>query len=53
MRKPEFYSATYAIIENKKWEILFMKRANTGFRDWCYQILYHPTQIRPPKNLKK
>lgn len=38
MRKPEYYSAVYWIIRNSKWEILFQKRQNTGFRDWCFQI---------------
>lgn len=38
MRNPNFYSAVYWIIENEKWEILFQKRANTGFRDWEYQL---------------
>lgn len=38
MRKPGFYSAVYWIIKNEKWEILFQKRANTWFRDWCFQI---------------
>jgi len=38
MAKPEFYSAAYMIIENNNWEILFMKRANTWFRDGAYQI---------------
>ena len=38
MRKPEFYAAAYAIIENEKWEILFMRRQNTWFRDWHFQV---------------
>lgn len=38
MRKPNFYWACYAIIKNRKWEILFQKRKNTGFRDWEYQL---------------
>lgn len=38
MRTPDCYSACYAIIENSKWEILFQKRANTGFRDGCFQM---------------
>ena len=38
MRNPEFYAAVYAIIKNKAWEILFMKRQNTWFKDWCFQI---------------
>jgi len=33
MAKPEFYAAGYMFIENDKWEYLFMRRANTGFRD--------------------
>ena len=37
-RKPNCYSATYWIIKNEKWEILFMRRANTWFRDWMFQI---------------
>jgi len=38
MAKAEFYAAWYMIIENKKWEILFMKRVNTWFRDGAYQV---------------
>lgn len=38
MRKPEFYAAAYAIIENEKWEFLFMRRQNTWFRDWAFQV---------------
>lgn len=38
MRKPEFYSAVFAIIKNKEWNILFQRRQNTGFRDWLYQL---------------
>ena len=38
MAKPEFYAAAYMIIENELWEFLFMKRTNTGFRDWAFQI---------------
>lgn len=38
MRKPEFYSAVYWIIRNEKGEILFQKRQNTWFRDWCFQL---------------
>jgi len=38
MRKPKFYAAAYAIIENEKWEILFMRRQNTWFRDWYFQV---------------
>ena len=38
MRKPEFYAAVYAIIENEKWEILFMKRQNTWFKDGHFQV---------------
>ena len=38
MAKPEFYAAGYMFIENDKWEYLFMKRANTGFRDGAYQV---------------
>jgi len=38
MEKQIFYAAAYIIIENEKWEILFMKRANTGFRDGEYQV---------------
>lgn len=37
-RLPEFYAATYWIIQNKEWNILFQKRQNTWFQDWCYQI---------------
>ncbi len=38
MRNPNFYVAIYWIIKNDLWEILFMKRKNTGFRDWGYQL---------------
>ena len=38
MAKPEFYSAAYMLIENELWEYLFMKRANTWFRDGAFQI---------------
>ena len=38
MAKSEFYAAAYMIIENELWEYLFMKRANTGFRDGAFQI---------------
>jgi len=38
MAKAEFYSAAYMLIENEKWEYLFMQRANTGFRDGAYQV---------------
>lgn len=38
MRKPEFYSAAFAIIKNEDGDILFQKRKNTGFRDWYYQL---------------
>ena len=38
MAKAEFYAATYMIIENEKKEVLFMKRANTGFRDGAFQV---------------
>ena len=38
MSKPEFYAAAYMIIENDLWEILFMKRQNTWFRDWDFQL---------------
>jgi len=38
MQKEQFYAACYAIIENEKWEVLFQKRTNTGFRDGAYQI---------------
>lgn len=38
MRQANFYSAVFAIIKNDKWEILFQKRQNTGFRDWMYQL---------------
>ncbi len=38
MRTPDCYSACYAIIKNSGWEILFQKRANTGYRDWCFQM---------------
>ena len=38
MATPIFYAAAYMIIENEKWEFLFMKRANTGFRDGKYQL---------------
>jgi len=34
----EFYAAWYMIIENEKWEVLFMKRVNTWFRDGTYQV---------------
>ena len=38
MAKAEFYAAVYMIIENEKWEVLFMRRANTGFRDGAFQV---------------
>lgn len=38
MKQPNFYSAVFAIIRNEKWEILFQKRQNTGFRDGMYQL---------------
>ena len=38
MQKPQFYSAAYMIIENELWEVLFSKRANTGYRDWGFQL---------------
>lgn len=38
MAKPEFYSAAYIIIENELWEVLFMRRANTWFRDGGFQL---------------
>ncbi len=38
MRKASFYVALYWIIKNNSGEILFMKRENTGFRDWEYQV---------------
>ncbi|MEA3304759.1 MAG: NUDIX domain-containing protein [Patescibacteria group bacterium] len=38
MAQPNFYSACYAIIENEKKEVLFQRRANTGFLDGCFQI---------------
>jgi len=38
MTKPNFYAAAYIIIENNLWEVLFIKRANTGFRDGAYQV---------------
>ena len=38
MAKAEFYAATYMIIENEKKEVLFMRRANTWFRDWAFQV---------------
>ena len=38
MAKAEFYSAAYMIIENKLWEVLFMRRSNTGYRDWGFQL---------------
>lgn len=38
MRQWEYYSAVFWIIKNKKWEILFQRRANTGFSDWLLQL---------------
>jgi ADP-ribose pyrophosphatase YjhB (NUDIX family) len=38
MQNPNFYAAAYMIIENEKWETLFMKRQNTWFRDWYFQL---------------
>lgn len=38
MRKAEFYSAVFGIIENEKWEILFQKRQNTCYNDWLFQL---------------
>lgn len=36
MQKPEFYGAVYALIENDAWEMLFVKRKNTGYLDGWY-----------------
>lgn len=33
MNTPEFYAAVYWIIENEKWEVLFLQRSNTWFMD--------------------
>jgi len=39
MPKAEFYAAWYAIIENEKGEVLFMKRAeDSPFRGGAYQV---------------
>jgi 8-oxo-dGTP pyrophosphatase MutT (NUDIX family) len=38
MRQWEYYSAVFGIIKNEKWEILFQRRANTGFSDWLLQL---------------
>lgn len=38
MRQANFYSAVFWIIKNKKGEILFQKRKNTGFMDWRFQL---------------
>ncbi len=38
MRNSEYYAAVYWIIENKKGEILLMKRKNTGFMDDKYGL---------------
>ena len=38
MRQPEFYAAVYWIIKNNEWEILMIKRQNTGFRDGHYAL---------------
>ncbi len=38
MAKAEFYGAVYMIIENKKGEVLFMRKSNTGFRDGAFQV---------------
>ena len=37
-RKPHLYWATFAIIENDKWEILLQKRCNTGYYDGWYSL---------------
>jgi len=38
MRSWEYYAAVYGIIENDAWEILLMKRANTGYMDGKYWL---------------
>ena len=39
MRNSEYYSAVYLLLENSKWEILFMKRLYIWFMDWKYWLL--------------
>jgi mutator protein MutT len=38
MRNSEYYAAVYGIIENEKWQILLMKRSNTGYMDGHYGL---------------
>lgn len=38
MRKPEYYCAVFALIHNEKWEVLTIKRKNTGFMDGYFGL---------------
>lgn len=38
MRWPEFYSAVYIVIKNKKWEVLVWRRVSP-FKNWYFQII--------------
>lgn len=38
MRSPSFYAAVFGIIHSTKWEILLLKRKNTGHLDGYYSL---------------
>ena len=38
MRNPQFYAAVYGIIRNDSWDILALKRQNTGWNDGKYTL---------------
>ena len=38
MRSPEYYAAVFGIIKNENWEILMIKRKNTGYMDGYYWL---------------
>lgn len=38
MRTPILYGAAYNIVKNPKWEILMIKRKNTGYKDGYYGL---------------
>jgi len=38
MNTPWFFAASFGIIRNSDWNILFQKRLNTWYRDWFYQL---------------
>ena len=38
MRKPHLYWAVYCILQDKKWQILLMQRANTWYYDWWWSL---------------